>query len=126
MPPRAPRFAVASPAVPRRPLPWGWWLAAALLALALGLQLALADRARLAGDPAWRPRLETLCGLLGCDLGVLLHPGEVDGQRPVGEVRPLAERHLEHQHRHDDDDGDDQQHLALQAAEPEQAKRHFS
>ncbi|HBD19821.1 MAG TPA: DUF3426 domain-containing protein [Arenimonas sp.] len=68
MPPRAPRFAVASPAVPRRALPWGWWLAAALLALALGLQLALADRARLAGDPAWRPRLETLCGLLGCDL----------------------------------------------------------
>ncbi len=32
---------------------------------------------------------------------------EVDGQRPVGEVRPLAERHLEHEHRHDAHEVDD-------------------
>ena len=56
------RFAVSDAPVPRRRLPWRWWLAVAGLALALVLQLMLADRARLAADAAWRPRLETLCG----------------------------------------------------------------
>ena len=74
MPPRTPRFAVADTPLPRRPLPWGWWLAAVLLALALLLQLMLADRARLAGDPAWRPRLEAVCGVLGCDLPAWREP----------------------------------------------------
>ncbi len=70
MPPRTPRFAVTSadtPA-PARPLPWGWWLAALGLAAALMLQLVLADRARLARDPDWRPRLEAVCRLLQCSL----------------------------------------------------------
>ena len=40
----------------------------ALLALLLGLQILLADRARLAADPAWRPVVENLCGALGCTL----------------------------------------------------------
>ena len=40
----------------------------ALLALLLGLQILLADRARLAADPGWRPLLENLCGALGCTL----------------------------------------------------------
>ncbi|KLI99481.1 hypothetical protein WQ56_12350 [Luteimonas sp. FCS-9] len=47
--------------------PW-LWAAAIGLALLLALQGLLADRARLAGDPAWRPLLETLCGALGCTL----------------------------------------------------------
>jgi hypothetical protein len=46
------------------------WLpaVAAILALLLGLQWLLADRARLAADPKWRPVLNTVCRLLRCDL----------------------------------------------------------
>lgn len=65
---RAPRFATTAVAEPRRPLAWGWWLAAFVLLALLLLQLVLADRVRLAGDPAWRPRLEAACGVLGCSL----------------------------------------------------------
>ena len=68
MTPRPPRFAVTDTPAPARPLPWGWWLVALGLAAALMLQLVLADRARLARDPEWRPRLETLCGALRCTL----------------------------------------------------------
>ena len=46
---------------------WRWALIA-LLALLLGLQILLADRARLAADPGWRPVVENLCGALGCTL----------------------------------------------------------
>ena len=46
---------------------WSWPLVV-LLALLLALQLLLADRARLAADPRWRPLVESLCGVLGCDL----------------------------------------------------------
>ena len=46
---------------------WRWPLIA-LLALLLGLQILLADRARLAADPGWRPVVENLCGALGCTL----------------------------------------------------------
>lgn len=38
------------------------------LSLLLVLQVLLADRARLAGDPAWRPLLTTLCNTLRCSL----------------------------------------------------------
>ena len=41
---------------------------AAALALLLALQLLLADRARLAADPQWRPVLNTICKLLFCAL----------------------------------------------------------
>ena len=46
---------------------WRWPLIA-LLALLLGLQILLADRARLAADPGWRPVVERLCAVLGCTL----------------------------------------------------------
>ena len=46
---------------------WRWPLIA-LLALLLGLQILLADRARLAADPGWRPVVENLCGAPGCTL----------------------------------------------------------
>ena len=46
---------------------WRWALIA-LQALLLGLQILLADRARLAADPGWRPVVENLCGALGCTL----------------------------------------------------------
>lgn len=38
------------------------------LSLLLVLQVLLADRARLAGDPGWRPLLTTVCGVLRCSL----------------------------------------------------------
>ncbi|MCD9127400.1 DUF3426 domain-containing protein [Luteimonas fraxinea] len=38
------------------------------LTLLLGLQVLLADRARLASDPGWRPTLARLCGALRCSL----------------------------------------------------------
>ncbi len=41
---------------------------AAALALLLVLQLLLADRARLAADPQWRPVLATVCKFLFCEL----------------------------------------------------------
>jgi len=38
------------------------------LALLLGLQIVIADRARLAADPGWRPTLTALCAVLRCSL----------------------------------------------------------
>jgi hypothetical protein len=45
------------------------------LAAALVLQLLLADRARLAADPAWRPRILALCGVLRCQVPEWREPG---------------------------------------------------
>nr|WP_238345798.1 DUF3426 domain-containing protein [Luteimonas saliphila] len=46
------------------------WRAAAIAALALllGLQVLLADRARLAADARWRPFVAATCGVFGCSL----------------------------------------------------------
>jgi hypothetical protein len=44
------------------------WGVAALLLLALCVQVLVADRNRLAADPEWRPRVETLCAALRCSL----------------------------------------------------------
>ena len=65
---RRPPVFTRPPSPRARPrLRWSW-LALPLLLLALLLQVAVADRARLAGDREWRPRIAALCGLLGCDL----------------------------------------------------------
>jgi hypothetical protein len=57
--------------IPRPPrwrrVPWSW-LAVPLLALCLLLQVLLADRARLAADAAWRPRIVWLCSWLHCQV----------------------------------------------------------
>ena len=47
-----------------------WPLPAAIagLALLLGIQWLLADRARLAADPAWRPVVASACAVLRCSL----------------------------------------------------------
>ena len=70
-----PAFAQARPAWMLRTLraTAGWALAVAL-ALLLVLQVLLADRARLAADADWRPRLERLCGLLHCTLPAWREP----------------------------------------------------
>lgn len=62
-----PSFARAAPVapVPRR---WPARLALLALLLALPLQMLLAERARLAADPVWRPLLEQACRRLGCAL----------------------------------------------------------
>jgi len=44
------------------------WVAAAGLLLALCVQILVADRARLAADPEWRPRVATLCAALRCSI----------------------------------------------------------
>lgn len=81
-----------------------WWLGAALLSLLLLLQIALAERHRLATDPAWRGAYESLCGVLGCSLPpwrepaalqmlsreVGPHPGEEDGLLVTASLRNNA------------------------------------
>lgn len=84
--PVAPKFAVPDARPPRAPIPWFWWIATVLLATTLVLQLMLADRARLAMDAGWRPRLEALCGVLSCTLPEWREP---DAFRVTArEVRP--------------------------------------
>jgi hypothetical protein len=50
----------------RLPNHWWLWLIVPVLAGLLLLQIAVADRARLGADPAWRPTIVTLCGWLHC------------------------------------------------------------
>jgi len=44
------------------------WALATLLAATLVLQVLVADRVRLAADPAWRPRIVALCATLRCSV----------------------------------------------------------
>jgi hypothetical protein len=53
---------------PARGVPTWHWAALAVLAAALGIQMLIADRARLAQDALWRPVLEHLCGAVRCTL----------------------------------------------------------
>lgn len=52
---------------PKRQDRWAW-IAVPVLALVLLLQSAVANRARLAADRDWRPRIAALCGVLQCAL----------------------------------------------------------
>ena len=81
---QAPRF--LDDDVPDPPLPWRSWLLLALLLLVLVVQVIVADRARLAADPAWRPTVRKLCGWLQCDVPPWVEP---DAFRVTArEVRP--------------------------------------
>ena len=67
-PPAAPVFVRPKPS---EPVPRSLWLArlcVPALALLLCLQFLVADRARLAADRDWRPRIVALCNVLGCDV----------------------------------------------------------
>jgi len=67
-----PDFLQSSSPSPRR---WPWhWLAIPLLGALLSLQIIVADRARLAADPAWRPRIGQLCALLRCSVPAWRQP----------------------------------------------------
>lgn len=56
---------------------WPELAAITALALLLVLQLLIADRARLAADPQWRPLLVNLCGVLRCSLPAWREPERV-------------------------------------------------
>jgi hypothetical protein len=70
----SPSFAKVQTPVARPSRPWRWIALAIVLGLGLLLQMLLADRARLATDPVWRPRLEAICNVLQCDLPVWHEP----------------------------------------------------
>ncbi|MDV3467496.1 DUF3426 domain-containing protein [Stenotrophomonas sp. C3(2023)] len=59
----------------RLPPPRWHWAAVAVLGALLLLQIAVADRTRLAADAATRPAISALCGLLGCSLPAWHEPG---------------------------------------------------
>ena len=50
------------------------WGVAGLLLLALCVQVLVADRARLAADRDWRPRVQALCDVLRCNLPAWREP----------------------------------------------------
>ena len=62
-----PKFARKRIRIPR-PLQWRWWLASIALLIVLIAMYPIADRERLARDPAWRPALQRACNTLGCTL----------------------------------------------------------
>jgi hypothetical protein len=71
----APRFARGSGAMPSPMAHGRWiWVAVAGLALLLGLQTLLADREQLAAQARWRPLVERLCGVFGCQVPAWREP----------------------------------------------------
>ncbi len=71
-----PSFLPARPRASRAAASRRWLPAAAIAALALllGLQVLLADRARLAADAQWRPLVVSLCGAFGCEVPAWREP----------------------------------------------------
>lgn len=69
-----PTFAQALAKPPRR---WPWWLGSAALAVCLLLQIGLAERERLAAQPAWRPLVERLSAAAGLPLAPLREPASL-------------------------------------------------
>lgn len=69
----APRFVRSTPALVLHS-DGLWWFGSAVLLLLLALQMVLAERHRLAEDVRWRGTLESLCGVLGCDMPAWREP----------------------------------------------------
>lgn len=67
MPTSVPRFARERMRV-QMPGQGRWWLASMVLLAALAAIVPIADRDALARDPDWRPRVESICHLVGCNL----------------------------------------------------------
>lgn len=87
--PAAPTFARPRTRAPAPRTPAWQWLAMLALALLLVLQILLADRARLATDPQWRPLLSTLCDALRCELPTWHEPSAFTMQDR--DVRPASD-----------------------------------
>jgi hypothetical protein len=93
-PPAASRPPPPAPAFARQGSGWArrlaraaaGWLLVALLAVTLVVQVMLADRVRLAADPAWRPRVQALCDVFGCELPAWREPSAL--RVTSREVRP--------------------------------------
>ncbi len=51
------------------------WVALLVLSLILVLQVLIADRAKLAADPGWRPLITRMCATLGCSVPAWHQPG---------------------------------------------------
>jgi hypothetical protein len=73
-PTQSPVFARPKTPAPKPRGRWAW-LAVPVLAIALLLQIAVADRAQLAADRDWRPRIAALCSVLQCKLPPWREPG---------------------------------------------------
>lgn len=69
-----PAFAKPPQAARRDLLRLAGWIAVPLLALLLVLQVLLADRARLAADAHWRPRIAAVCRVFACQLPAWREP----------------------------------------------------
>lgn len=63
---RAPSFVRRHAPAPARSGDRRWWAIVVVLALALALQLLLAQRVELAGNARWRPVITRLCGVVRC------------------------------------------------------------
>lgn len=85
-PSAGPAFARPPQAVRRDLLRLAGWTLVPMLALLLVLQVLLADRARLAADAQWRPRVERLCNVFGCELPPWRQPSAF--QVTARELRP--------------------------------------
>ena len=66
--PHAPVFVRPKAHAPIPRSRWLVWSTVPLLLLLLLLQVGIADRARLAADRDWRPRILALCSVLGCEV----------------------------------------------------------
>ena len=78
------------PALPARTMHWQWAVTI-LLALALLIQVLLADRNSLAADANWRPLIVRMCASLGCSVPAWHQPGAFTMlSREVSPIRGIA------------------------------------
>jgi len=76
--------------LPARTMRWQW-AATILLALALLVQVLVADRNTLAADAGWRPLITRLCAALGCSVPAWHQPGAFTMlSRDVSPIRGIA------------------------------------
>ncbi|MCC4599249.1 DUF3426 domain-containing protein [Xanthomonas melonis] len=85
--PAAPTFARRGLGRPRLRASGRQWAMLLGLAAALGLQIVIADRARLAGDARWRPLASAACAVMRCSLPAWREPAALTLLNR--DVRPL-------------------------------------
>ncbi len=85
---QSPSFTRRTAQAPAHPAALWQWAALVLLSLLLLLQVLVADRARLAADPTWRPLIAKLCDGVGCSMPTWHQPGALT--MLSRDVRPIA------------------------------------